>query len=85
MGRQVMFVLYDLLATTDLFPPENPIIPLKSCLSRSSPSCSVRATDLNCIGVHSTWYVLAKRISFSERNSLRRPKLYSSPVGVIVR
>ena len=32
-----MFVLYDLLATTDLFPPENPMIPLKSCLSRSSP------------------------------------------------
>ena len=35
MGRQVMFVLYNLLATTDLFPPENPMIPLKSCLSRS--------------------------------------------------
>ena len=32
-----MFVLYNLLATTDLFPPENPMIPLKSCLSRSSP------------------------------------------------
>ena len=32
-----MFVLYDLLATTDLFPPENPMIPLKSCLFRSSP------------------------------------------------
>ena len=31
-----MFVLYNLLATTDLFPPENPMIPLKSCLSRSS-------------------------------------------------
>ena len=85
MGRQVMFVLYDLLATTDLFPPENPMIPLNFAFPEAPPSCSVRATDLNCIGVHSAWYVLAKRISFSERNSLRRPKLYSSPVGVIVR
>ena len=46
MGRQVMFVLYNLLATTDLSPPENPMIMPSPKLPPPVPSEQLFSTAL---------------------------------------